>query len=142
MIGNIRILLKLEAIMFDPICIPYGSKMLFNRFKLKPGVKIEDVELAMGEMCHVVKEKYGNNEGGFIAGQVFKFNGFISEEGSVSPNSDQHEHVAILTYWRSFEKHEASHADHLFKEKFSALLDYVENAEELGYDLLWQGEPG
>ena len=36
--------------MFDAISIPFGSKMLFNTVKLKPGVQMEDVELALGEM--------------------------------------------------------------------------------------------
>ncbi len=27
------------------------------------------------------------------------------------------------------------------KEKFNALLEYVDDADELGYRLLWQGEP-
>ena len=45
--------------MFEPITLPFGAKMLFNTVKLKPGVKFEDVELAVGEMCNVVKETYG-----------------------------------------------------------------------------------
>ena len=38
--------------MFEPITLPFGAKMLFNTVKLKPGVKFEDVELAVGEMCN------------------------------------------------------------------------------------------
>ena len=68
--------------MFGPITLPYGAKMLFNTVKLKPGVTFDDVELAVGELCMVVKETYGGDKGGFIAGQVFKFTGFVSEEGS------------------------------------------------------------
>jgi hypothetical protein len=64
--------------MFDPITLPFGAKMLFNTVKLKPGVSFEDVEMAVGEMCNVVKETYGGDKGGFIAGQVFKFSGFAS----------------------------------------------------------------
>jgi hypothetical protein len=87
--------------MFDPISIPYGSKMLFNAVKLKPGVTVNDVELALGEMCHVVKETYGNKAGGFIAGQVFKYDGFVSQEGSISsvkePDYDDcHRHLLGL----------------------------------------------
>jgi len=36
--------------MFTPITIPFGAKMLFNTVKLKPGVQMEDVEMALGEM--------------------------------------------------------------------------------------------
>jgi len=64
--------------MFHPIEVPFESVMLFNVINLKEGVTIEDVELALGEMCNVVKETYGDDEGGFIAGQVFKNAGFVS----------------------------------------------------------------
>ena len=50
---------------------------------LKDGVTVEDVELALGEMCNVVKNTYGDDKGGFIAGQVYKYSGFVSDEGSV-----------------------------------------------------------
>ena len=127
--------------MFHPIKIPYDSVMLFNKVKLKEGVTIEDVEMALGEMCNVVKNTYGNEKGGFIAGQVFKFSGFISDEGSVNNPSSEDEHIAIITYWKSFDQHEKSHADKIFNEKFSNLLEYADEAFELGYELLWQGEP-
>lgn len=41
--------------MFGPITIPFGARMLFNEVRLKPGVSIDDVELALAEMCYVVK---------------------------------------------------------------------------------------
>ena len=114
--------------------------MLFNRVYLKEGVTAEDVELEIGEMCNVVKNNY-DDEGGFVAGQVFEFTGFASAEGSINSPGEDQKHVAIVTYWRSFDQHEKSHADKLFKEKFGALLEYVDEADELGYRLLWQGEP-
>ena len=52
--------------MFAPITIPFGVVMLFNVVKLKDGVTTEDVELALGEMCNVVKNTYGDEAGGFI----------------------------------------------------------------------------
>ena len=125
--------------MFDPISIPFGAKMLLNTVKLKPGVRMEDVEIAIGEMCSVVKSTYGGDKGGFIAGQVFKFSGFVSDEGSLGATRAE-EHVAILTYWRSFEEHERSHADALINAKFSALVDLCSDTQELGYEMLWQGE--
>jgi len=97
--------------MFDPITLPFGAKMLFNTAKLKPGVSFDQVELAVGEMCNVVKETYGGDKGGFIAGQVFRFSGFVSSEGSLGATAAADEHYAIVTYWRSFEEHEKSHAD-------------------------------
>lgn len=127
--------------MFTPISIPFGSKMLFNTVRLKPGVVMEDVELALGEMCNVVKNTYGGDKGGFIAGQVFKFSGFVSDEGSLSESRAADSHIAIVTYWRSFEEHEKSHADKTFKDKFEALGAMCTDSKELGYDMLWQGVP-
>jgi len=127
--------------MFDPITLPFGAKMLFNTVKLKPGVTFEEVELAVGEMCNVVKETYGGDKGGFIAGQVFKFSGFISHEGSLNASLSADEHYVIVTYWRSFAEHEKSHADEIFSTKFEALAKMCTETEELGYDMLWQGAP-
>ena len=127
--------------MFQSLTVPFDSVMLFNVVKLKEGVTREDVELALGEMCNVVKNTYGNDDGGFIGGQVFKFTGFISEEGSVGEAKQTDDHLAIVTYWKSFEQHERSHADHVFREKFAALSEFCTETYEIGYDLLWQGEP-
>lgn len=135
--------------MYEPIKIPFGCKMLFNVVDLKEGVTIEDVELVLGEMCNVVKNNYGDDNGGFIGGQVFKNAGFISEEGSVQeehdtdkPRIDQNMgDVVIVTYWKSFEQHEKSHSDKLFNEKFSQLAEYCDSTFEVGYDMLWQGVP-
>ena len=127
--------------MFDAISIPFGARMLFNTIKLKPGVEMDDVELALGEMCNTVKETYGGDKGGFIAGQVFKFSGFASAEGSLSKPKTTEDHIVIVTYWRSFEEHERSHADTVFKAKFDALAAMCTDSRELGYELLWQGVP-
>ncbi len=127
--------------MFAPITVPFGAKILFNVLRLKPGVDFDEVELALGEMCNVVKNTYGGDKGGFIAGQVLKFSGFVSDEGSLSASRTADEHIAILTYWRSFEEHEKSHADATFKDKFSALGALCTDSKELGYDMLWQGVP-
>ena len=127
--------------MFDPITLPFGAKMLFNTVKLKPGVSFEEVELAVGEMCNVVKETYGGDKGGFIAGQVYKFSGFISSEGSLNALRNEDDHYVIVTYWRSFGEHEKSHADKIFSSKFEALAKMCSDTKELGYDMLWQGAP-
>lgn len=127
--------------MFEPITIPFGAKALVNTVKLKPNVKMEDVELALGDMCNVVKNTYGGDKGGFIGGQVYKFSGFISDEGSLKDTKKEDDHVAIITYWRSFEQHEKSHADITFKAKFDALSELCTDSKELGYDMLWQGVP-
>ena len=127
--------------MFGPIEIPFGAKMLFNTVRLKPGVSMDDVELALGEMCNVVKDTYGGDKGGFIAGQVFKFSGFASAEGTLGEVRPADDHLVIVTFWRSFAEHERSHADKTFKDKFSALAALCTDTQELGYDMLWQGVP-
>ena len=127
--------------MFGPITIPFRAKMLFNTVKLKPGVRYEDVEDALAEMCSCVKETYGGDKGGFLAGQVFRFSGFVSDEGSLGQAQGADHDLVIVTYWRSFEEHERSHADTVFREKFGVLASMSTGTRELGYDLLWQGVP-
>ena len=127
--------------MYTPISIPFGAKMLFNTVKLKPGVEMEDVELALGEMCNVVKNTYGGDKGGFMGGQVFRFSGFVSDEGSINGPETADDHIAIVTYWSSFAEHEKSHADKTFKDKFDAVSELCTDSKELGYDMLWQGLP-
>jgi hypothetical protein len=131
-----------EDDMFGPITLPFGAKMLFNTVRLKPNVTFEDVELAVGELCSVVKETYGGDKGGFVAGQVFKFSGFVSNEGSLTESKTADEHYVIVTYWRSFEDHERSHANEIFANKFAALAVMCSDTKELGYDMLWQGAAG
>jgi len=126
--------------MFNPLSIPFGCVMLYNVVKLKEGVSEEDVQLALGEMCNVVKNTYGNDKGGFIGGQVYKFSGFVSDEGSITSKKQTEDHITIVTYWQSFEQHEKSHADKAFKEKFEVLGQYASETYEIGYEMLWQGD--
>lgn len=127
--------------MFSPITIPFGCVLLFNVVKLKDGVTVEDVELTLGDMCNVVKNTYGDEKGGFIGGQVYKFSGFVSEQGSFDATKMTEEHLVIATYWKSFEQHERSHADKVFKDKFDALAEFCSETYEIGYEMLWQGVP-
>jgi hypothetical protein len=127
--------------MFGPITIPFGARLLFNTIKLKPGVTLDDIEVALAEMCSVVKETYGGDKGGFIAGQVFRHAGFVSDEGSIGAGSATDHDAVIVTYWRSFEQHERSHADAVFKAKFAALAQLCSATHEVGYEMLWQGAP-
>jgi hypothetical protein len=59
------------------------------------------VELAVGEMCMVVKETYGEEKEGFIAGQVFKFSGFVSNEGSLRDSHPADNHYGPVEYYHS-----------------------------------------
>ncbi|MFC1681140.1 hypothetical protein ACFL1S_05030 [Pseudomonadota bacterium] len=127
--------------MFGPLTVPFGCVMLYNVVKLKEGVTVEDVELTLGELCNVVKNTYGDDKGGFIGGQVYKFSGFVSDEGSIASSRQTEDHISIVTYWQSFDQHEKSHADKTFKAKFDELADYASETYEIGYEMLWQGEP-
>jgi hypothetical protein len=127
--------------MFNPITIPFGAVMLYNVVKLKPEVSTDDVEMAIGEMCNVVKNTYGDDEGGFIGGQVFKYSGFVSAEGSFDSERRDEDHIVIVTYWNSFEQHERSHADKIFQQRFEQLTEYCSETYEVGYEMLWQGMP-
>lgn len=121
--------------MFGPVTIPAESVMLYNVVKPKPGVTREDLELALGEMCYIVKENYPE----FIAGQVWQFAGFVSDAGSVDSSQETEDHIAIVTFWQDFESHERSHKDEMFNQAFSELLEMCDDAYEIGYQLLWQG---
>ena len=100
--------------MFNPINIPFGCVMLFNVVDLKEGVNVSDVELVLGEMCNVVKNNYGDDNGGFIGGQVYKNAGFISGEGSVMADSPDKRikqnmgDLVIVTYLRC-NRHDKTH---------------------------------
>jgi len=127
--------------MFSAITIPFDAVMLFNVVKLKEGVDPEDVEMAIGEMCNVVKNTYGTDDGGFIGGQVFEYGGFVSTEGTLASDQKTDQHLAIVTYWQSFDQHEKSHSDKIFRERFASLEAYCEETYEIGYKMLWQGSP-
>jgi len=129
-----------EFLVFEAINIPFGCVMLFNVVQLKKDVALADVEQALGEVCNAVKEHYGDSEGGFVGGQVFKYAGFVSQQGSFATGRTVENHIVIVTYWKSFEQHENSHIDRVFNDKFCALLEYCEDIYEIGYQMLWQGD--
>ena len=79
-------------------------------------------------MCTVVKETYDE----FIAGQVLKYAGFVSEEGSVGNFEAEGNHFALITYWKSFEAHEESHRAELFLKAFGGVMEFCSETKELG----------
>ena len=83
----------------------------------------------------------GDEDGGFIGGQVFKYTGFVSAEGSFDSERENDDHIVIVTYWNSFEQHEKSHADKVFRERFEQLTEFCSETYEIGYEMLWQGMP-
>jgi len=124
--------------MYGDITIPYNSVMLYNVCKLKEHHSFDEVELAIGETCSLTKAMDG-----FIAGQVVKYAGFVSEEGTVGDPRNTGvvgNHFGLITYWKSFDDHEKSHKDAAIKKAFEEVLEVCEQTYELGYEIEWQGE--
>lgn len=113
-----------------------------NRVILKPGYTVEDLEERVALLCENVKTYH--SETGFIGGMVVLNSGMISNEGSTvgqsvaSPLKDRE--ALIITFWRSFEEHEASHRSSTFQPLFRNVLELCENGnEEVAYRQLWSG---
>ena len=113
-----------------------------NRLVLKADYTIDDLEERVALLCENVKTYH--SESGFLGGMVVAHSGQISNEGSrigqalESPLKDRE--ALILTFWRSFEEHEASHRSASFQPLFLKVLELCENGnEEIAYRLLWSG---
>jgi len=66
-------------------------------------------------------------------GGLLQVLGFCVRRGLArAPPAD--EHYAIVTYWRSFEEHDKSHADKAFSSRFEELAKMCSETKELGYD--------
>lgn len=59
--------------MFGPITVSFGAKMLFNTVKLKPRVTLGDVEMAVGELCTVVRERTEETKADLSLGRCSSF---------------------------------------------------------------------
>ncbi|OAN48184.1 ligand-binding protein SH3 [Paramagnetospirillum marisnigri] len=113
-----------------------------NRVVLRQGYTVDDLEERVAMLCENVKTWH--SETGFIGGFVCLNSGRISNEGSTvgqavaSPLAGRE--ALIVTFWRSFEEHEASHRSPTFQPLFQQVLELCENGnEEIAYTLLWQG---
>lgn len=127
--------------MLHPASIHFDCEMPFNEIKLKPGVTLERVETSIGEACNVVENIHGGKRGGFIAGELDKFAGSVSVGCLVGGTRQAQDHMATATCCNSFEEHEESRADTVFKEKFPALTRMYSESREIEHDMLWQGSP-
>lgn len=114
-----------------------------NRVILKQGYTIDDLQERVALLCENVKTYHSDT--GFIGGLVVLNSGQISNEGSTvgqaveSPMKDRE--ALIITFWRSFEEHEASHRSRTFQPLFKDVLDLCENGnEEIAYTMLWSGK--
>ena len=121
---------------------PYDGVVTVNRVILKQGYTMDDLQERVAELCENVKTYHSDT--GFVGGFVALNSGDISNEGSTIGQpvaSDlKHREALIITFWRSFEEHEASHQSDTFQPLFRKVLALCENGnEEIAYEMLWSG---
>lgn len=114
-----------------------------NRVLLKPDYTVEDLEERVAMLCENVKTYHSDT--GFIGGMVVLNSGMISNEGSTLGQSVEsplkNREALIITFWRSFAEHEASHRSSTFQPLFEQVLELCENGnEEIAYRMLWSGK--
>jgi hypothetical protein len=114
-----------------------------NRVVIKPQYTVDDLEERVALLCENVKTYHSDT--GFVGGMVVLNSGMVSNEGSTigqaveSPMKNRE--ALIITCWRSFEEHEASHRSDTFQPLFQRVLDLCENGnEEIAYRMLWSGK--
>lgn len=122
---------------------PMDGVVTVNRVILKPQYRIDDLEERVALLCENVKTYH--SESGFIGGFVALNSGEVSNEGSTIGQPVESElrgrEALIVTFWRSFEEHEASHRSDTFQPLFSEVLELCENGnEEIAYSMLWSGK--
>lgn len=122
---------------------PYNGVVTVNRVILKPDYTTDDLQERVAELCENVKTYHSDT--GFVGGFVALNSGQISNEGSTvgqPVNNDLKDREAlIVTFWRSFAEHEASHRSATFQPLFRRVLELCENGnEEIAYEMLWSGQ--
>ena len=122
---------------------PYNGVVTVNRVILKPEYSVDDLQERVAFLCENVKTYHSDT--GFVGGFVALNSGEISNEGStigqaVTSNLKGKE-ALIVTFWNSFEDHEASHRSDTFQPLFKRVLELCENGnEEIAYEMLWSGK--
>ncbi|QEP43935.1 ligand-binding protein SH3 [Ectothiorhodospiraceae bacterium BW-2] len=121
---------------------PHDGVVTINRVVLKPEYTMDDLQERVAMLCENVKTYHSTS--GFIGGFVSLNTGMISNEGSTIgqpiASSDRGREALIITFWRSFEEHEASHRSDSFQPLFKEVLALCENGnEEIAYEVLWSG---
>ncbi|AHE97638.1 hypothetical protein [Thioalkalivibrio paradoxus] len=122
---------------------PTDGVVTLNRVILKPEYTVDDLQERVAVLCENVKTYHSDT--GFIGGFVALNSGAVSNEGSTvgqavdSPLKDRE--ALIITFWKSFEDHEASHRSETFQPLFREVLELCENGnEEIAYEMLWSGK--
>ena len=121
---------------------PSDGVVTVNRVLLKPGYTVDDLQERVAMLCENVKTYH--SETGFVGGFVALNSGAISNEGSTIgqavKNPLKEKEALIVTFWRTFEEHEASHRSETFQPLFKKVLELCENGnEEIAYTMLWSG---
>ena len=122
---------------------PHNGVVTVNRVILREQFTVDDLQERVAELCENVKTYHSDT--GFVGGFVALNSGQISNEGSTigKPVDDalKDREALIVTFWRSFAEHEASHRSDTFQPLFRRVLELCENGnEELAYEMLWSGE--
>ena len=122
---------------------PYDGVVTINRVILKPQYSVDDLQERVALLCENVKTYH--SETGFVGGFVALNSGQVSNEGSTVGQAVESglegKEALIITFWNSFEDHEASHRSDTFQPLFHRVLELCENGnEELAYEMLWSGK--
>lgn len=122
---------------------PHDGVVTVNRVILKPGYSVDDLQERVALLCENVKTYHSTT--GFVGGFVSLNSGAVSNEGASigqaveSPLKGRE--ALIVTFWRSFAEHEASHRSPTFQPLFQEVLELCENGnEEIAYEMLWSGK--
>ena len=121
---------------------PHDGVVTINRVIIKPEYSIDDLQERVAILCENVKTYH--SETGFVGGMVCLNSGNISNEGSTVGKAVETDlkgkEALIITFWKTFADHEASHRSDTFQPLFLEVLELCENGnEEIAYDMLWSG---
>ncbi|HHJ13092.1 MAG TPA: ligand-binding protein SH3 [Gammaproteobacteria bacterium] len=122
---------------------PANGVVTVNRVILKDGYTVDDLQERVAYLCENVKTYHSDT--GFVGGFVCLNSGQVSNEGSTIGQAVESElkgkEALIVTFWKSFEDHEASHRSETFQPLFQKVLELCENGnEEIAYEMLWSGK--
>ncbi len=121
---------------------PHDGVVTVNRVILKPGYTVDDLQERVAMLCENVKTYHSTT--GFVGGFVSLNSGMVSNEGSTAGQAVESpmkgREALIVTFWKSFAEHEASHRSQTFQPLFEQVLELCENGnEEIAYEMLWSG---
>lgn len=122
---------------------PTDGVVTVNRVIIKEGYTVDDLQERVAYLCENVKTYHSDT--GFVGGFVCLNKGDVSNEGSTvgqAVESDlKGKEALIVTFWDTFENHEASHRSETFQPLFEKVLELCENGnEEIAYEMLWSGK--